>query len=63
MKPYSVDLRVRIVKAIEEDMSKSGAAHLFGVSLSSVNRYGESLAEGSLSSRVRVAGGRPRLTR
>jgi transposase len=39
MKPYSKDLRVRIVKAIEEDMSKSKAARLFGVSISSVKRY------------------------
>src|SRR5215216_6072139 len=40
MKPYSEDLRVRIVSAFqEESMSKSAAAHLFGVSLSSVKRY------------------------
>jgi hypothetical protein len=30
MKPYSEDLRVRIVRALEEDMSKSTAARLFG---------------------------------
>jgi hypothetical protein len=34
MKPYSEDLRARIVKAVEEGMSKSGAARLFDVSLS-----------------------------
>jgi transposase-like protein len=40
MKPYSEDLRVRIVSAVqEESMSKSAAARLFGVSLSSVKRY------------------------
>jgi transposase len=40
MKPYSEDLRVRIVIAVqEESMSKSAAAHLFDVSLSSVKRY------------------------
>jgi len=39
MKPYSEDLPTRIVKAVEEGMSKSGAARLFDVSLSSVKRY------------------------
>ena len=40
MKPYSEDLRVRIVRALQEGgMSKSGAARLFEVSLSSVKRY------------------------
>jgi transposase len=39
MKPYSEDLRVRIVQAVWDRMSKSGAARLFGVSLSSVKRY------------------------
>ena len=39
MKPYSEDLRVRIVRAVDEGMSKCAAAHLFGVSLSSVKRY------------------------
>jgi transposase len=39
MKPYSEDLRVRIVKGIKVGMSQSGDARLFGVSLSSVKRY------------------------
>ncbi len=58
MKPYSEDLRVRIVRAVEEGTSKSAAARLFDVSLSSVKRYvrsanrGESLAPGK-------GGGRP----
>ena len=58
MKPYSEDLRVRIVRTVEEGMSKSAAAHLFGVSLSSVKQYmriagrGDSLAH-------RQGGGRP----
>ncbi len=58
MKPYSEDLRIRIVKAVEEGTSKSAAARLFDVSLSSVKRYvrsasrGESLAPGK-------GGGRP----
>jgi len=40
MKAYSEDLRRKIVQAIEQrGMSKSQAARLFAVSLSSVKRY------------------------
>jgi transposase len=39
MKPYSEDLRTSIVAAVEDGMTKSQAARLFGVSLSSVKRY------------------------
>jgi len=39
MKPYSEDLRTRIIAAVEGGMSKSEAARVFGVSLSSVKRY------------------------
>src|SRR5215213_9504952 len=39
MKPYSEDLRRRIVAAVEGGMSKSEAARVFDVSLSSVKRY------------------------
>jgi transposase len=59
MRAYSEDLRRKIVQAIDQrGMSKSHAARLFGVSLSSVKRYvrlanqGESLAP-------RKGGGRP----
>ena len=58
MKPYSEDLRRRIVRAVEGGSSKSAAARLFDVSLSSVKRYlriverGETLAP-------RKGGGRP----
>jgi transposase len=59
MKPYSEDLRQKVVQAIHQrSMSKSQAAHLFSISLSSVKRYvrlanqGESLAP-------RKGGGRP----
>ena len=50
MSGYSVDLRRRIVSAVESGMSKAQAARTFSVSLSSVKRYinkvqrGESLA-------------------
>jgi transposase len=39
MKAYSEDLRTKIVEAVERGISKPQAAHLFGVSLSSVKRY------------------------
>ena len=59
MKPYSEDLRVRIVRAVEEEgMSKSAAARLFGVSLSSVKRYARIAGRGS-SLEPRKGGGRP----
>lgn len=58
MKPYSEDLRARIVRAVEEGMSKSGAARLFEVSLSSVKRYARIAARGS-SLEPRKGGGRP----
>ncbi len=58
MKPYSEDLRVRIVRAVQEGMSKSGTAHLFGVSLSSVKRYMRIARRGE-SLTPRKGGGRP----
>src|SRR5215203_903335 len=59
MKPYSEDLRVRIVSAVqEESMSKSAAARLFSVSLSSVKRYAR-MADRGTSLAPRKGGGRP----
>ena len=58
MKPYSEDLRVRIVRALEEGMSKSATARLFGVSLSSLKRYVRIADRGS-SLQPRKGGGRP----
>ncbi len=59
MKPYSEALRVRIVRAIkEEGISKSAAARLFGVSLSSVERYVRMAGRGT-SLAARKGGGRP----
>ena len=39
MKAYSEDLRQKIVQALGSGFSKSQAAHLFDVSLSSLKRY------------------------
>lgn len=59
MKPYSEDLRVRLVRAIQEEgISKSAAARLFGVNLSSVKRYAR-MAERGTSLAPRKGGGRP----
>jgi transposase len=59
MKPYSEDLRVRIVRAVQEEgISKSAAARLFGVSLSSVKRYAR-MADRGTSLAPRKGGGRP----
>jgi transposase len=58
MKPYSEDLRARIVKAVEDGMSKSAAARLFEVSLSSVKRYMR-IADRGASLAPRKGGGRP----
>ena len=59
MKPYSEDLRVRIVSAVQEqNISKAAAARLFDVSLSSVKRYARRDHRGT-SLAPRKGGGRP----
>lgn len=58
IKTYSEDLRLRIVQALRDGMSKSGAARLFGVSLSSVKRYVR-IAEQGASLAPGRGGGRP----
>ncbi len=58
MKPYSKDLRQRIVSCVEGGLSKSAAARLFNVSLSSVKRYSR-ISERGGSLEPRKGGGRP----
>jgi|SRR5918998_2483294 transposase len=59
MKAYSEDLRKKVVQAIEQrGMSKSQAARLFGISLSSVKRYSRLAGQGE-SLTPRKGGGRP----
>jgi len=59
MKPYSEDLRKRIVRAVEVGgTSKSAAARLFGGGVSSVKRYLR-LAERGMPLAPRKGGGRP----
>ena len=57
MKPYSEDLRRSIVRAVEGGTSKSAAARLFGVSLSSVKRYLR-IAQRGVSLAPKKGGGR-----
>ncbi len=58
MKPYSEDLRRKIVSAVEGGMPKTEAARLFGVGLSSVKRYSR-LAAREEPLAPRKGGGRP----
>jgi transposase len=59
MKAYSEDLRRKIVQAVHQrGMSKSQAARLFSVSLSSVKRYSRLASQGE-SLTPRKGGGRP----
>ncbi len=46
MKAYSEDLRRKVIEALARGTSKSQAARLFGVSLSSVKRYAKMAREG-----------------
>jgi transposase len=59
MKAYSEDLRQKVVQAVQQrGTSKSQAARLFGISLSSVKRYSRLAGHGE-SLAPRKGGGRP----
>lgn len=59
MKAYSEDLRYKVVEAVEQrGTSKSEAARLFGISLSSVKRYTRLASQGE-SLTPRRGSGRP----
>jgi transposase len=59
MKAYSEDLRKKIVQVVHQrGMSKSQAARLFSVSLSSVKRYSRLASQGE-SLAPKKGGGRP----
>jgi transposase len=58
MRPYSEDLRKKIVSAVERGMPKTQAARTFGVGLSSVKRYCR-LAAQEKPLAPRKGGGRP----
>jgi transposase len=62
MDAYSEDLRRKIVEGVEQRrMSKSEAARMFGVSLSSVKRYVKAACEGRSLSPGKAPGKRPKL--
>jgi len=62
MDAYSEDLRQKIVEGVEHQrMSKSEAARLFGVSLSSVKRYVKAACEGRSLSPGKAPGKKPLL--
>ena len=62
MDAYSEDLRRKIVEGVEQRrMTKSEAARLFGVSLSSVKRYVKAACEGRSLSPRKAPGKKPLL--
>ena len=61
MSGYSVDLRRRIVSAVESGVSKAQAAHTFSVSLSSVKRYVEKAHRGESLTPKKRPGSAPKL--
>src|ERR671913_113480 len=61
MKAYSEDLRKKIVEALRRGTSKSEAARLLGVSLSSVKRYAKMVNEGRTLAPKKNPGKRPKV--
>ena len=61
MKAYSEDLRRKVVEALARGTNKSQAAHLFGVSLSSVKRYAKMADEGSTLAPRKAPGKRSKI--
>jgi transposase len=61
MKAYSEDLRQQVVEALNRGTNKSQAAHLFGVSLSSVKRYAKMAGEGTTLAPRKAPGKRSKI--
>ena len=62
MKPYSVDLRTKIVESVRSGVSKTETARRFGVNRSTVKRYVKQLEEeGSLLVPKKAPGSPPKL--
>ena len=61
MSSYSIDLRQRIVRAVEDGMSKAQAARIFSVSLSSVKRYAKKASQGESLAPKKRPGSAPKL--
>ena len=63
MKPYSLDLREKIVAAVGHGMSKAQAARTFGVGATSVKRYVKLKEEGKPLTPGKAPGKKARLDR
>lgn len=61
MKSYSVDLRTKILEAVDKGMSKTEAARTFGVSRSSVKRYAAARRKGRPLAPKKHPGSKPKL--
>jgi len=61
MKAYSVDLRQKIVDAIERGMPKTQAARTFGVGISTVKRYATKAEKGESLEPAKAPGKRPKM--
>jgi transposase len=61
MKAYSVDLREKIIAAVERGMSKAQAARTFGVGATSVKRYVKLAQEGNPLSPGKAPGKKSKL--
>ena len=61
MNGYSEDFREKIVTAVRRGLSKSQAAHIFSVSLSSVKRYVKKADHGESLAPKRSPGSAPKL--
>jgi len=61
VKPYSIDLRERIVAAYLQGGSQAGVADQFGVCVKTVQRYVKRYHQGELAPRV-PPGGTPRVS-
>ena len=61
MKAYSIDLRQKIVDAIERGMPKAQAARTFGVGISTVKRYATKAQRGEPLEAGKAPGKRPKI--
>jgi transposase len=61
MKAYSIDLRQKIVDAIERGMPKVQAARTFGVGISTVKRYATKAQRGEPLEPGKAPGKRPKI--
>jgi transposase len=61
MRPYSEDLRRKVVDALERGVNQSKAARLFGVSLSSIKRYARLARDGRSLKPGKAPGKRPKI--